>query len=445
MKNSKALSLMMILALAGSVMAGCGNGGNNKANSNASETAAPKSSAIEETSSDNKPIKLRIVWWGSQARHDATQKALDLYTKNNPNVTFEKEFSSWDGYWDKLGVQFAAKNAPDLIQMDATYLNDYANRNLLAEITGVDTTSMENALMDTGKVNGKLYGLPLGSNSFGMVYDKVALEKYGITPPQNGWTWDDFFAFCKEAKAKIGEDKYVFVDENIQSFYQYAAYQYGAGKGFPITEDGKFNYDKDTFVEWLTKLNELREMGALPPAEKVANTIGLDPNQDMIIKGSALMGTLNAGQFSSLDSLKPDTFALVTMPAGKEASGWLKPAMYWSVNASSANVEEANKFINWFVNDSEAANILGTTRGIPVSSKVIEQLTPQFTTADKATLEAIANTAKNAQTYKPDPAGWSNFGQKEYKSVYEKYMYGQINPEQAYNELTEIGNQYEAK
>ncbi|MGG1553431.1 ABC transporter substrate-binding protein [Paenibacillus ferrarius] len=436
MKFKKTLTSAMALLLISSVVAGCSTGDKPKESSN--------SSAPTQSTSTG-PVKLRILWWGSQARHDATQKALELYTKKNSNVTFEKEYSTWDGYWDKLAVQYTANNAPDIIQMDATYLNDYSTRNLLADLSSVSTEDIDKGLIDTGKVNGKLYGFPISTTSFGMVYDKVALEKFGIQAPKDGWTWDDFFKFAKEAKAKIGNDKYVFVDENIQAFYQYAAYQYGQGKGFPITEAGKFNYDKASFLDWGNKLAELRKIGALPPAEKVASDVGLDPNQDMIIKGTALMGTLNSGQFSSLDSLKPNTFAMVTMPKGTAPSGWLKASMYWSVNAQSKNVEEAKKFVDWFMHDSEAAIILGKTRGLPASKKLVDQLKPNFSAADKAIQDAIDKTAQYAQVYKPDPKGWSNFGQKEYKSIYEKLMYGQITPEQAFDELTKKGKEYENK
>ena len=64
----------------------------------------------EDTGADGGKVNLRMVWWGSQERHDATLKVLDLYKEKNPNVTFETEFSGWEGYWDKLATQSAAQN-----------------------------------------------------------------------------------------------------------------------------------------------------------------------------------------------------------------------------------------------------------------------------------------------------------------------------------------------
>jgi hypothetical protein len=51
--------------------AACSSGNTN------TESTAPASSTAAATSD----VTLRIAWWGSQTRHDATLKVLDMYTK----------------------------------------------------------------------------------------------------------------------------------------------------------------------------------------------------------------------------------------------------------------------------------------------------------------------------------------------------------------------------
>ena len=50
---------------------------------------------------------VRIVWWGSQVRHDATVAALEKFMEKYPNIKVEYEFSDWGGYWSKLATQVA--------------------------------------------------------------------------------------------------------------------------------------------------------------------------------------------------------------------------------------------------------------------------------------------------------------------------------------------------
>jgi len=77
--------------------------------------------------------------------------------------------------------------------------------------------------------------------------------------------------------------------------------------------------------------------------------------------------------------------------------------MYWSVGPDTKNAEAAKKFIDWFINDPEAADILGTSRGVPVSKKIVGGLESKFTPIDKAAIELINKTAPNAQAFYPGP------------------------------------------
>lgn len=88
----------------------------------------------EKTPASGQPLQLRVSWWGGQIRHEATIKAAILYEHLHPNVKIVTEFSGWDGYFDKLTTQLAAKTAPDVFQNDVDKIPDYANRGLLLDL-----------------------------------------------------------------------------------------------------------------------------------------------------------------------------------------------------------------------------------------------------------------------------------------------------------------------
>lgn len=233
LKWKRSLSVLAITAILGT-LAACGGGGNGANNAGAS-TAAPASTDAAATtapsSGSGEPVKLRIMWWGSQPRHEATLAALDLYTKNNPNVTFEPEYSGMDGYLDKLSTQAAANNAPDIVQLDPGWMPDWMARKQLTELAPeVDVSKFDEKLLAGGQLDGKQYAVPLGSVAFGMVYDKAAMDKLGIANPANGWTWDDFFALAKESQAKLPDGQYFTLDY-AGNYFMYSAYQYARGKG----------------------------------------------------------------------------------------------------------------------------------------------------------------------------------------------------------------------
>src|SRR5688572_6150035 len=80
------------------------------------------------------PVTLRFTWWGSDTRHQLTQKVIDAFEAENPNIKIKGEYGEWNGYWDKLATQTAANDSPDIIQMDEKYIAEYGGRGALLDL-----------------------------------------------------------------------------------------------------------------------------------------------------------------------------------------------------------------------------------------------------------------------------------------------------------------------
>lgn len=437
LKWKRLLSVLVAVTLVG-VLAACG-GGNNSSASNGTE---PSQANSGNSGADGESAKLRIMWWGSQDRHEATLAALDLYTKNHPNITFEPEYSGMDGYLDKLSTQAAAKNAPDIIQLDPSWAPDWAGRKQLAVLDNVDVSKIDPKLLAGGQVDGVQHAMPLGSVAFGLIYDKAAMDKLGIQNPENGWTWDDFFALAKASKDKLPSGQY-FTKDYAANYFMYSAYQYSKGKGTVVTDDGKFNIDEQSFLEWAKQFEELRKEGLVPPADVNTSDKEFDPQMDLMVAGKILFRYSFSNNFSAWDSMKPGAYALVTMPRAEEAGGWLKPSMYLAVAENSKHKEAAEEFVNWFVNDAEAAQILKTTRGLPVNKDNATALESSMSEADKVGMELLRATEKDGQTWTAGPGGWTSYIDKDWPLVHDQLSFNKITPEEAYTQLKEAALAYE--
>ncbi|MFC5449728.1 ABC transporter substrate-binding protein [Paenibacillus aestuarii] len=432
-KWKRSLTVIATIALAGSLV-GCASG--------AKSGSEPQASAPAASAASNEPVKLRIMWWGSQVRHEATLAALKLYTEKHPNVTFEPEYSGMDGYLDKLSTQAAANNAPDLIQLDPGWVSDWIGRNQLAPLTGVNVDKIDAKVLSGGQSGGKQYAMPLGSVAYGMIFDKAALDKLGLKSPENGWSWDDFFALAKEAKTKLPEGQY-FTKDYAGDYFAYSAYQYAKGKGMVVSETGKFNVDQATFLEWTKKFEELRKAGIVPPADVNASDKEFDPKMDLMVNGKIMFRLGFSNNYGSWDSLKKGAYAMVTMPRATDAGGWLKPSMYLAVSAGSKKAEEAKKFIDWFVNDPEAAKILTTSRGLPVNKEIATSLESNMSDVDKVGSVLLHATEKDGQTWNPGVKGWTNFIDKDWTLVRDQLSFGKATPEKAFDQLKSAAQSYE--
>lgn len=416
------------------VLSGCGSNGDTGSNAGNSGSGSADQAA-----------NLSIMWWGSDVRHEATQKALDMYTAANPKVTFAPEFTSWDGYWQKLPTLAASKTLPDIMQMDAAYIQGYAKRGLLADLSDLDLSGIvDDQVLENIKIDGKVYGVPLSYNGQGMVYDKVALEEAGIKLPTNNWTWEDFFAYAEEARTKLPKDKYPIDDlRNIWEWYQF--YQTSKGLG-PIFKDGTtFNLDKDTWFEFNRKYAEFQKAGIVPPADLQLASKENDPQTDTFGTGRVMLRGASVGSATAVEALLPGgRIAVNSYPMGEAGGGWAQSTIFFSVSAASKNQAQAREFIKWFISNEEAGETLGTVRGIPINNDILKSIEGSLTAGEQLGIDLLEAAKEKALPFYPAPAGAEDFT-ATYKSEMESVMFGKATLEQVYETLVEKGKAAEAK
>ncbi|MDR6879443.1 sugar ABC transporter substrate-binding protein [Bacillus sp. 3255] len=422
-------ALMFMSGCSSESTSGQGEGGTS------ATTDAPKSA---------KQANLKIMWWGPDARHQATLKALELYSQQHANIKFTPEYLAWDGYWTKLTTLAASKSMTDVLQMDAAYIQDYAKRGLLEDLTDVDLKGIvDPKIIENSKINGKLYGIPLSHNGAGFAYNKTDLEAAGIKLPSKDWSWDDFFAFAKEARSKLPKDKFGIADSSTGwEWYQF--YQTSYGKG-PVMIDGtKFNLDKDLWYKFQQTYEQFRKDGVVPQGQIQAAFKENDPKGDPMASGTVMTRGATVGSVSVLEQLMPGKVAVVNNPIGPSGGGWAQSTIYLSISASSKNKAEAKQFVKWFITDKEAGKVLGTTRGIPINESIYQELMPNLKKTDTIGKDLLDAALGKALPFYPAPPGWEDFV-KTYTSEMENVMFGKQTLDEAFAKITAKGKESEAK
>lgn len=397
------------------------------------------------TATPQTQITLRISWWGSQTRHDRTIKVLELYSKLNPHIKFEPEFGAFSGYWDKLAVQAAAKNLPDIIQIGYGYLEEYAGKGLLAEITPfvnkgiISFNDASPAIKDAGMVDGKLYAVCLGMNAWAIAYDPAVTQKAGVSIPKTGiWTWNDYRRIAKRVYEKTGvKAELPFMDEptNILAYYlqQHGLNLYnstGTGLGF---SDPKY------MQEILEILLDLVRSGASPHPSEYAVTTSLEDS--LLVKGKAWLYWLWSNQFVALTQAAKRPLNLALPPKGPNPGLFLNPSQFFVISANSKYKEEAAKFINFFVNNVDANKILLAERGVPTSSKVRKALKDIVDPVVKQTFDYMDLAAKNSIPIVPRQPAKSSEIKKLGQEIFQKVLYGELTPEAGAKEFIKRGNE----
>ncbi|WP_274653432.1 ABC transporter substrate-binding protein [Paenibacillus humicola] len=427
----------VLLAAAALALTGCSSGGKSGAQTGDSGEGSGNSGA--------KGAKLSIMWWGADDRHQATLKALDLYTEQHPEISFTPEYLSWDGYWSKLTTLAASKSMTDVLQMDGAYIQDYASRGTLEDLSDIDFSGIiDQKIIDSVKIGGKLYGVPLSLNGQGYAFNKADLAAAGVTLPHKDWTWDDFWNFAKEARQKLPKDKYPISDaSNGWDSYQY--YQTAMGKGPVISPDGKkLNIDKDLWYTFNNMYAQFRKDGVVPSPDEQGAFVENDPKADPMASGKVMTRGATVASVSVLETLMPGKVGVVNIPVGPAGGGWAQPTIFLSVSANSKHKEEAKAFLKWFVSDKEAGQTLGLTRGIPVNDTIYKELEPNLQPKDKIGKELMDVVSDKALPFYPAPPGWSEWVQA-YQNEMDAVRYGQETLDQAYNNIVKLGQDTAAK
>lgn len=439
--KKRTMALLLSMGMAASLLTGCG-GGNTDSGSTAA--AGENSGAVTTTGAaeggSGDAVTLKFTWWGSQSRHDYTQKILDAYTAEHPDITFEAVPAGWDGYFDKLSTEAASGSMPDIVQMDYLYISTYAKNNSIADLQPyiddktIDVSGIDEALLNSANINGKMAGLVLSTSLVTFPYNPEVLEKAGVAEPDSSWTWDDFIALNQKLKEAGVTDAAVINPTLDTNLFHYWVRQHG-GKLFADDQKSLGYADDQILVDYIRMFKDAMDQDLVPTPDEMGqiDTLGLEAGP--VVTGEGAF-TQNWNNYSTLVAKANDKIKMVTPPtigADDKKGLWMKPGMFLSISETSPHKKEAAEFINWFLNSETANDIMMAERGTPSSSVARDYLSNSGKMApwQQDMFAYVDMAAKMAgETPAPDPTGMSEVN-KVFADACNAAFYDQMSPEDA--------------
>ncbi|WP_286218526.1 ABC transporter substrate-binding protein [Paraoerskovia sediminicola] len=370
-----------VLAAGALALSACS--GDAGAGSSGSEDDGGETQAAE----DDGPVEIRFAWWGSDTRHETTQQVIDLFEEKNPDITVVPDFTDWGGYWDKLATTVAGGDTPDVITQEERYLTDYAARGVLADLNeiGLDTSAIDEAVIESGTVADGLYGVATGVNAYSIVADPKAFEDAGVDMPDDTtWTWQDFVDVSNEISKATPDDTF-----GVQEFggneagFSIFARQHGQSL---YTPDGTLGYDDALLAEWYQTTVDLIDGGGEPDAARSVEIAEGGPEQSLIGTNKGAMGFWWSNQLGAISDAAGRDLELLRVPGESEfdrTGMYFKPAMYYSVAKDTEHPEAAAKFVDFLVNDPEAGALILSDRGLPSNTDVREAIAGDLSPVDQ--------------------------------------------------------------
>jgi multiple sugar transport system substrate-binding protein len=224
MKKTLALLLALCMALA---IFGCAA---QTAEPTAEEETAtqPEAAVVDaEAEAPTEDVTITFCNFNASGGQEETLQAMyDAFHEQYPNITVEIETIGYSDYFTQMQTRVAGGTAPDCYELNIENFAAYSAKGVLAEITGVDTSGINQTALSAFNVDGAQYGLPGCFSNVVLIYNKDLFDQAGVDYPTNDWTWDDAQAAAVAIRA-LGDDYFgIFAPITYNEFFKVAA-QFG--------------------------------------------------------------------------------------------------------------------------------------------------------------------------------------------------------------------------
>lgn len=366
--KKRMLAALLAVTMTMVTLAGCGTtNGNEETNVSkveSSEESVP--TAEPEGTKDYTGKKLRIGWWGNDQRNEKTAAIIDEFNKLYPGLEIEVEFAGFDDYFTRLNTQAAGRELPDVMQMDAGKIYQYASNNQLLDLTpyvtdgSIDVTNVSDTALKMGVVCDGNYGIACGMNGLCMMYNPAILEEAGCTLSQTP-TMSEYLSVAETVFEKTGA--------RIPALAGELLFRSMGGDKYASDKDA-FGYTEEDYLRYAEYMMYVTEKDIVISAENAVETDTVSQYAAgeiwciMCVSNNVVSYETNSGIESVVIEQPRVDDAVVENPT------YLKPAMYWSVAANTELAEVATAFIDYYTNTTAVYDVCGSDRGVPISSEI---------------------------------------------------------------------------
>lgn len=421
-KVRKLVALSLMTAVGASLIVGCGGEGGSKDD-------------VEVT-----------IFQFKVEQKDAFEKAAKVYEDSHEGVSIEiSTVGGGDDYGSALRAQFQSGSEPTIYNIGGPQdVEDWSEK--LEDLTDFELTgkAVDNTLGAVTK-DGKVYGLPLTLEGYGLIYNKEIFKQAGIDADKIV-TFADLekaaktldskkeelgldAVFCLPAKEQwvigLHTSNLVFSNEFADATEAYNA------------KEVQFKYSNQ-----LKQIIDIQADYGLQPDGKKSSVNGVDYSTQVekeFSLGKVAMiqqGNWVYSSIAGIDEELAENIGILPIPVDgvKEGSIPVGVPMYWAVNSNKDDAEKdaAKDFLNWLYTSDEGKKIIIDDCGF----------IPAYEGYDTDALQPKDPLAKDVSKYAAEgktmpwvfmgyPTGW---GEKQLGGAIQSYLSGDKTWDEAMNQ-----------
>jgi multiple sugar transport system substrate-binding protein len=155
--------------------------------------------------------------------------------------------------------------------------------------------------------NGEMYGIPNGAASVALFYNKDIFDKFGVSYPKDGMTWDEVYELARKLTRQDGG-------------IQYSGFQEGYGHLFPVNQLSQGYIDPKTNKAVLNNDNWKKIIDNFARFHRIDGNSFLPNFVDLFwMEGRVAMIAAQSGGSWGIANTTPINWDLVELPRFKDA------------------------------------------------------------------------------------------------------------------------------
>ncbi|WP_298329196.1 sugar ABC transporter substrate-binding protein [Haloactinopolyspora sp.] len=332
--------------------------------------------AGDSSGTDDGPVQLTFQALAFQPESiEANKEIIEQWNADHPDIQVEYLQGDWASVQDQLVTAFEGGTAPDLVHYESSYLQDFADRGWLLDLTDMISDEMKDDIRDGAwdavTFDDSVYAVPFLLDAQVIFANKALLDQAGIEvpAPDDPWTWDEF----AEISRKLTDaDTYgvAWTLKDPANRILNLALNFG-GEFFTESDGASEVVFGDAEKEVLQRIHDQLyvDQSAAPEAIGMG---GSDPLPGFFDGQYALLPKGIWFRQQIMDQA-PEGFEWVTIPALKgESQTQAAAPQTVSIAAETEHPEEAMAFLEYLLNAENQATLAKGDWMIPASEGAAE-------------------------------------------------------------------------
>ena len=301
------------------------------------------------------------IWyyWETEGHQKALGHIIEEFNESQDSITVEAKYVPFADFKKQLSIGASADELPDLVILDNPDHAAYAAMGIFADITDkFDVSNYYEGPVNSCTLDGKLYGVPFGSNDLVLFYNEDLLEEAGYEVPT---TWDELLEAAKAATTDTVSGFAHCALQNEEGTFNFLPWVWSTGAtAYEINSEGG--------IKALAFEKELVDSGAMTK-EAINWTQGDTMHQ--FIAGNLAMMINGTWQIPTMREEVPDMhWNVAPIPQDKEQASGLGGENYAVI--AGGNEDAAVKFLEFATTPETCLYMMNAMGYISADSTIAE-------------------------------------------------------------------------